>query len=567
MATWKSTAWGVARWVARRWAEQADLASEPDYALGGFSLGAYIYDPHTAQKKAVYGLTAGSPLVSAEWEHLETGCGAFSLVISARPDELAIERGDRVDLHLLGDPNPWFSGKVHELPAVKTGEGVYKFRGHGYFADLEHVLVTEDYSAQSINDVIQDLIASYLGVEIGWRSDSLETIGYTVTGASFDRTTLKDALTRLAELAGLYSVRVTEDRLLEIEPAPTRPTAGWANKESLWVGHHAESLELSEDADNVANVLHVKAGRVSSKSNFLADAIKSLDSIAFFGERHAEASCPELDNDTDAAAWAEQQLEERAWPQIKGKCKGVRIVGRMTSREDQLKADRYIRVSLSRSGLAAPYYEPLNGRFRWASNYYADLYGANWLKTEFTCRKSGLLGRVAFMIKRVGSPGALQVRVLSGATVVKTLSVAEADIQDWQAWVFVDCGSDQLVERGAVYALELSAASGDSSNLYQVLYSTYDAPYSGAYYSSPDSGANWGEDTGRGIAFRAWLGHEDEYSLQIKRAAYKAAADGGLTVDLDLGGIERPLEDAYMRLLREQRQERLLARANLEALS
>ncbi|MBW1989747.1 MAG: hypothetical protein JRI97_09385 [Deltaproteobacteria bacterium] len=547
----------------RRFSEALSTGPEPVSVKADFLLAAVVYDPHTGEKKAVYGSHGQSPLVSVFFEYVESGCGAFSLTFSARPDEVAIGRGDRVDLHLCGSAAPWFSGKVFRLPGVRTAEGRYQYKGHGYFADLEHILVDKTYGPMPLDDAIQEM-ASCLPGEIAWYSDRLPSTGYTLSGARFDRVPLKEALARLAELAGNWTFGVDETRTLYMGPRPQRPSGGWRNAGSLWVGRHLDSFELSEESDKVANTLHVKLGRVSAqKDNFASFTVVDLDSVAFFGQREKVVSAPELDNETDARVWAEHRLRELAWPKLSARARGLDLTGFLRDQHEVLRADRFVRISLLRSGLAAPFFEALNGCFRWTGTGYLSLYGTRFLKREFVCRKSGPLGRVAFMLRRVGSPGPLAVRLLEGSTQVASTSVAQDRVPGWQAWVEAD-QPGCLLEAGCTYTLELSAAAGDADNRYQVLCTTADAPYSGGCFTSPDAGGSWFEDTGRGLCFRAWLGHVDEYALAVKRVAYTADGEGGLSADLELGELSRPLEDGILQILRSIRREELLAQSNLK---
>ncbi|MFH2099463.1 MAG: hypothetical protein ABIJ95_08140 [Pseudomonadota bacterium] len=554
--------------------------TRPDFLEGRFGLAVGVYEPGTGARKDWYASDADqSVLVSVQFESLETGCGAFSLTVNAKPGDLVISRGDIIEIHLMGSRLPWYAGKVLELPGVDTGKEQYVYKGHGLFSELANVLVDETYPGTgdivTIEGMVSDLAENYLPGDIRWFADRLSPMGYRVQAGAgsirFDRTTLKEAMGKLAELAGGRAAGVNEDRELFFSPVQGRPVLGWANRACQWVGRHLDGFSLSEK-DEVANRLHVKIGSVStSDSNFADFTVQDTDSQAFFGVREAVVSAPQIKNETDAATWAEYELANRAWPTVTGKAKNLDLSGWVTSRDDMIRAGEYMRISMPRAGLSTPFQEPLNGYYRWCDLDSAQVYDLNQVKRHFSPRRSGPLGRVEVMARKVGSPGALSVSLEQvGPAIPRIYSPdASGDIHGWFSWVCFDFSELPVVYYGQTWALILSVdpmISGPS-DYYEVLSSSQDAPFSGGYFASTDGGSSWAEDTGLGILFRAYLTHADEFALAVKKVKYSADADGGIRADVDLGEVDRPLENRILAMLRAIKAEELLQQSNVATLA
>lgn len=549
-------------------ASEQDSSGAVAFAEGRYGLSIIVYEPFLGVKKAVYSSDQGQcPVASASFSFEESGCAAFKLAFNSGPGDIAIRRGDRVDIHLFGAVLPWFSGRVTAIPGVNTSPAVTEFSGHGFFDVLDSIVVTETYTGQTIENMVLDLAETYLaGQDIAFYPDQLPVTGYTASSVQFDRVSLKEALGKLADLAQDYVFGVDENRTFYFLPRSGVPIGTYVNKTSHWVGRHLAAFTLSEKSGDIANRLWVKIGAVSSGSNFADFVVEDLDSIAFFGERGKVLSAPELKNEADALTWAEYQLSTMAWPQISGKAKGLDLAGWVTGKADLIRAEGALRVSLLRSGVLPPYHEPLAGYFRGLEYGRAPVYGANWIKREFTPRKSGKLGPVELMLRKIGSPGDLVVRLKAGATVLATITVEAETIPEWYGWVRADMGGVTVYAAGT-YTLEIYEGSGNSSNYYDVLYSGYDAPFSGGFYSSINSGSSWTEDTDRGLIFRACLVHEDEFILPIKKVSYSATPSGGISADIEVGELDRPLEKRFIELLRSMRAEEILAQSNVSDLS
>ncbi len=555
----------------------AYAVSGPAFPGGRLSLAVAVYEPGTGSRKAFYSSDAGGcPLVSASFELLESGCGAFSVAFNERPDALCIRRGDRVEIHPMGSARPWFSGRVLDVPAVDTGGGAFTYKGHGHFADLEAILVDRAYAGAAIEEMVADLAAAYLPADVLYPTDRLMPLGYRVDSAAgirFDRVTLKEALGKLAELAGDYLYGVNEDRELFFAPRQGRPVLGWANRACHWVGHTLSDFSLAEK-NEVANRLYVKIGSVNGdKGNFTDFYVEDADSIAFFGVREAVVSAPQIRNEADARTWAGYELAGRAWPSIAGKAKNLDLSGWVASRDDMIRAGEHLRISMPRNGLAAPFHEPVNGRFRWEGLGSSRVYGGHLLMFRFSPRRPGPLGRVEILARKFGNPGPLGVSLSPdspGIAPVYQGGISGQGVGNWFAWAACDFSTPCPARYGTGLVAVISVPEpglSDPDNGYEVLFSTRGGPYSGGYLETGDSGETWVEDTGRGILFRAYLTHADEFALSVKRVAYTADAAGGIRADVDLGEVDRPLENRILEMLRAIKAEEMLQQSNLKDLA
>jgi hypothetical protein len=570
MATLSVSQFGAYRFnEAVRFDEAASYSVSPaTYLEGRFGMGVYVYEGGICLKKAA--LTseqAENPVQSAEFEFVEGGCANFTIKLNENPADLGIREKDRVDIHLMSTVRPWFSGIVQEMPCVNTERREYVIKGHGYRNVFEDIIVESSYTQKDVGYIVKDLVNTYLLTrDVILFPDQIMSSGYTVQSVKFDRVTLAKALKTLTELLQHHVFGVDEERMFFFRPQGGKPIARYSDKASHWVGYNLQSFELKEKTKGISNTLHVKIGTISEEnSNFASFTVTSLDSIAFFGERTKVVSAPELKSEDDALCWADNELEKKAWAPITATAKSLKMDW-VTSRDDLLRAEGFMRVSLPRSGLAVPYYEPLNGYYRYEDLGSSDVHGLNWIKRAFTARKGGDLGRIQLMVQKVGSPGNLTVRVKKGTTTLETVNVAQGDIPEWFDWIDFAIEKDTIY-KGLEYTVEIYASSGDSSNYYRVLYSSHDATFSGGFYSSSNGGSDWNEDTGKGIIFRSYLIHDDEFVLALKKVKYKATPQGGIEADIDLGEIEQPLPDRILSILRELKAEELLQQSNVEELA
>lgn len=539
---------------------EAFVAPDPSQDQLGYRLRVAVYEPFTGVLRAVYGDDMDkNPLQACAFEFVETGCGSFSVTFNAPPQDVEIRRGDRVDIHLLGSPLPWFSGRVNTLPGLSTSDDKTVFKGHGFYEVLDQIRVTEAYTDMPLEDVVADLATHYLThTDIVFFPNSLPQVGYRVNSVEFDRESLKDALSTLAELANGYVFGVDENREFFFRPREGRPSLQFTNKGSQWVGQHLGGFELGEKSDKVSNYLHIKIGSVDATDGNFADFnVENLDSIAFFGKREAVESAPEINNPADAEQWADHKLAESAWPTITAKAKDLNLTPWVASKDDLIRAEGSMRVSMPRAGLVGPYHEPLAGYYRHHDLGTVLVYGVNRVKRTLTPRMGGKLGRVSILARAVGSPGDLTLAVKRGSAMVAAATVS---LPGWFTWVDMDLEGCQ-VSAAVEYDLEFYAASGDASNYAELNYCAADSPYSGAYYASTDSGTSYTEDTGKGLCYRAYLLHEDEYILGIKKASYSVST-GGIMAGFELGALDQPLEDQILSLLRSIKANELLTQSN-----
>lgn len=563
------------------------------YLEGRFGLRVAVYEPYTRILKAIHDSQQDDMWVrSVQFEYEESGCGAFKILVNERPGSgREIRRGDTVEISIMQSSLPWYSGRITKVPTTDTSGKALEYGGHGFASLFSEILVTETYTSQILSDIVQDLVETYLArTEIIFFPDRLSLIPVTVESIEFDRMLFKDCMKRLADLAHGYVFGVDEDRCFFFQPRMGRPLDKNRNKASHWVGYGLGTFTLKEKTDKIENSLNVKHGAISNNSNFADFTAEDLDSIAFFGQREKVLTTPDLKNADDAETWADHELETRAWPKITAQAKDLDLADWVENRDDLLKAEGFFRVEMARTGLVTPYYEPLNGYFRWEDLGQDDLYGANWLKRKFTARDGGSLGRVEFMVQKVGSPGDLVLSIYEGDLETadawgesdvwgdsdqwdegtlheERVAIGQAAISDFFRWMTFDLADPVTVRKTVDYYLVLKATGGDSSNYYRIVHSTKDATFSGAYCSSTDSGGTWSEDTGKGLMFRAYLVHDDDFLMPVKKVAYRADPSGGLRADLDMGQVEMPLESEILDLLRGIKMEELLQQSNVADLS
>lgn len=566
----------LTQFITARFCESRRLLETIDYpgptaefSEGRFGAVVMVYEPHLNMLKARYGSDqAENPVKSITFEFTESGCGSFNLTMNKPPQDLNIDRMDRIDIHLMGANHPCYSGHVDSVPTVNTG-GSITYSGFGYFDILGTILVDKTYQGQTLENVVKDLAAELGNTFVEFFPDQISPIGYTTQHLRFDRVTLKDAFKTVAELAQQYVFGVDHNRQFFFRPVDFRSMISSEARLSHWIGNSIEDFELSEANDSVVNKLYVKIGEIEDGSNYADFSVTDLDSISFFGERAKTVSAPEIKSAEEAELWAEYKVSEDAWPEIACKVKHLNIDGYFTNQADLILPGDYLRVSAPRAGLIAPYYEPLNGYFRYRDLDMSNHVVANgWLKLAFTARASGKLGRIQIFGQKKNSPGSLYVRLKQNSVVLATSRIYSTEVPEWYGWITADFDDAVQVYQGVEYEIEIYE-SGSSSfvHRYDLLGSTHDQPYSGALYVSNNSGATYAENILIGLFYRAFIVHADEYRLPVKKAKYSVDPDSGIRVDLDLGAVDQPLETRILSLLRDLKQESLLQQSNVADLS
>jgi hypothetical protein len=80
-------------------------------------------------------------VVNFDW--IEQGCGTFSFTLLDAPG-VTIDNY-RIDIHIFGSHDPWFSGYVMKKPKTGSTDRTYKYSGFGYYNQLETCIIDKAY--------------------------------------------------------------------------------------------------------------------------------------------------------------------------------------------------------------------------------------------------------------------------------------------------------------------------------------------------------------------------------------------------------------------------------------
>jgi len=159
-----------------------------------------------------------------------------------------------------------FGGKIYAVKKEIQGAGkvLYRVRCKDYSYDLDRQRVNEGYESDTVNDIIDDILTNFTD---GSFTATNVNCTITITKITFDRTTVTDALQRLAEVTG-YSWYVDYDKDIHFfeknaEAAPFDLTDGDGN-------HIPETLKASDDFSQIRNRVFIKGGEIegASRSEF-----------------------------------------------------------------------------------------------------------------------------------------------------------------------------------------------------------------------------------------------------------------------------------------------------------
>lgn len=253
------------------------IAVDYTYPLQASGFAIRFYDDEGIRVKEYSSDMQNNPVLELEFEHEQTGCGYFSFTLAKIPSDFEIAYGMRVDIHLFGDNNPWYSGYITVKPSKGTTKDTVTYEGYGFYGQLSDIIVNHTYDNTEISNIVRELMISDIEpkTDVVYSSTQITSTGYTATKLKFAYVTAKDAIEDLADYAGNFIVGVDEYRKLFFKPENSA-----INEDSrFWVGWHIHTFEPEVSIDDVRNHLFIKAsGKYVTK--LTADITASQTSIA-----------------------------------------------------------------------------------------------------------------------------------------------------------------------------------------------------------------------------------------------------------------------------------------------
>ena len=251
-----------------------------------------------------------------------TGCGECTMTFKKMPSNVELTYMQRIDIHLFGDSQPWYSGYILSRPVEGTTESTYTYKAHGYYNRLESMYLFQTYESMDVADIVRDIARqAEKSQDLIYNETKIITAGYTVQKLVFDGTSVKDALKTLADFAVDYVYGVDENRNLYF-----KPRNGSINEQArLTVGVHIASYVPSWDVSKVVNWARIKGGNINDKGEQWLCTVEDAESQALYGKRQAVWTLPEAQAVEDAERWGANQIAKYKDPVRSAKVTGVRL--------------------------------------------------------------------------------------------------------------------------------------------------------------------------------------------------------------------------------------------------
>lgn len=289
-----------------------------EYYPGQFTVIAYNKD---GTKTAVFGSGAESNALSKlKFEITSTGCGTCQLTFRKLPDNADLDYMQRIDIHLFGDSQPWYSGYILTRPVDGTTETEFKFEGYGYYNKLDSILIFETYENTDVGAIARDIAQKAEKAQgLVFNATKIPNVGYSPAKIVFDGVTAAEALDTLTDFALDYVYGVDEYRSIYFKPRDTS-----VNEQArLTVGKHVGSYTPSWDASKVVNWARIKGGNIDDQGEQWLCTVEDTASQEEYGLRQEVWDLPSAYEVADAKRWGENQIARYKEPTKSAKLKNV----------------------------------------------------------------------------------------------------------------------------------------------------------------------------------------------------------------------------------------------------
>ena len=265
------------------------------------------------------------------FELIESGCGAFNFELLSKPQN-EILHAYRIDIHLFGDTEPWYSGEIIKRPKDGSTSKPYKYSGFGFLNQLKTCKVNQQYNAttfpvaadREVGAVMDHAMRTFIEPEtkIVYSATKIIAAGFTITDINFDRTSAQEAANELANVAQNYQYGVDEDREFFFRPVDTTINADAIR----FVGKNIRDFIYKEpNAGKVINEIDVLNGEITDGSNYIV-TVSDAASQASYGKRWGTYYTPISLSLADAERIANYQLSKSKDPEESATLKNVEII-------------------------------------------------------------------------------------------------------------------------------------------------------------------------------------------------------------------------------------------------
>lgn len=323
--------WGVELWGGLEAPPLPPLSPNDYYRI-------LFYSPAGDKIAEVSSKTGQNIVNSFDFELNKTGCGSFSITLTR--DEIDLRVGDLVEIYLISELFPWYTGYIQQTPETGRTDKIFKYSGYGLVAKLDEIIINTTYAAIETSVIITTILENEIipkKPEIIENTTKIEVTTFTPTASDFTLTKAKKAISDLVTQAGNYAAGVDEKkefffkaRLTTIQQAAVKA-----------ISKHLEQFNPSQNNSGIINKIYLKTGQAVAGSNYVA-TINDLTSQTDYGIREDVATLPTTDNSVDALQWGAQLLAEKKDPVITATITGIDIL----KLREKIKAEGKARILL-----------------------------------------------------------------------------------------------------------------------------------------------------------------------------------------------------------------------------
>jgi len=260
-------------------------------------------------------------------ELLETGPGHSSIDLRNLPTGVTLTHDMRLDVHLWGRSRPIYSGYITKAPGAGTTDWPKTYEAFGFIKQLDDLLVTGTYTAQTIHRIVDTLARDIEGrTRIVYNKSKIirnALSKYPLIEIRFNRTPMKRALEQLAGLAGGFVFGVDADREFFFRP----PSTTVADHSIFSVPEDIGKFEPIEDSGDVRNVVYIQYGQLDGGGdNFLSEPLRDAASEAAYRTRETTVRAPNVYSEADAYRWGSVQLARSKDPITRTTISGLTLI-------------------------------------------------------------------------------------------------------------------------------------------------------------------------------------------------------------------------------------------------
>lgn len=222
----------------------------------------------------------------------------------------------------------WSGGYLIEIPEADSDTPVLRIKGEGFFKRLKNKVINESYSAQTFEFIVDDILTSHLGSDIGIFYDALKIDVPTIASITieFKDKTLLQVIKNIIQLCNKdynnvkYIVYIDNDRELVIEELSED------FQQILFEGYNYQSPDSSKDFTKIVNSLDAYRSTLADPNvvefvnNY--DVQDSIDRNSLYQKK---ITFSDYTDTTTIANLSNAVLDRRAYPQDKVKIDNLEI--------------------------------------------------------------------------------------------------------------------------------------------------------------------------------------------------------------------------------------------------